>query len=146
MDKITRKTSFGQWFSPINLSVFEVQVKTKKLDFYTKKLTTESFLKLLLFAQLQEIESLHALSDCLFDDQLQKEVDLDSISISQLSRRLNGITYVSLSISLTAKLLASARDQTKMQALSHGLFLPFKVICGTSSCFIPTVAASLKIS
>jgi len=146
MDKITRKTSFGQWFSPINLSVFEVQVKTKKLDFYTKKLTTESFLKLLLFAQLQEIESLHALSDCLFDDQLQKEVDLDSISISQLSRRLNGITYVSLSISLTAKLLASARDQTKMQALSHGLFLPFKVICETSRCFILTVAASLKIS
>ncbi|WP_156478380.1 IS4 family transposase, partial [Cytobacillus firmus] len=57
----------------------------------TKKLTTESFLKLLLFAQLEEIESLHALSDCLFDDQLQKGIDLDSISISQLSRRLNGM-------------------------------------------------------
>ena len=91
MDKITRKTSFGHWFSPINLRVFEEQVKTKKLDFYTKKLTTESFLKLLLFAQLEEIESLHALSDCLFDDQLQKGIDLDSISISQLSCRLNGL-------------------------------------------------------
>ena len=91
MNKITRKTSFGQWFSPINLKVFEEQVKTKRLDFYTKKLTTESFLKLLLFAQLEEIESLHALSDCLFDDQLQKGIDLDSISISQLSRRLNGL-------------------------------------------------------
>jgi len=66
MDKITRKTSFGQWFSPINLQLFEEQVKTMKLDYYTKKLTTESFLKLLLFAQLEEI------SDCLFDDQLQK--------------------------------------------------------------------------
>ena len=61
-----------------------------KLDYYTKKLTTESFLKLL-FAQLEEIESLHALADCLFDDQLQKEINLDSISISQLSRRLNGM-------------------------------------------------------
>jgi IS4 transposase len=91
MDKITRKTSFGQWFSPINLQLFEEQVKTMKLDYYTKKLTTESFLKLLLFAQLQEIESLHALSDSLFDDQLQKGIDLDSISISQLSRRLNGM-------------------------------------------------------
>ena len=91
MDKITRKTSFGQWFSPINLQLFEENVKTMKLDYYTKKLTTESFLKLLLFAQLQEIESLHALGDCLFDDQLQKGIDLDSISISQLSRRLNGI-------------------------------------------------------
>ncbi|MED1941078.1 DUF4372 domain-containing protein, partial [Cytobacillus firmus] len=52
MDKITRKTSFGQWFSPINIQLFEEQVKTMKLDYYTKKLTTESFLKLLLFAQL----------------------------------------------------------------------------------------------
>ncbi|UCZ51803.1 IS4 family transposase [Bacillus shivajii] len=91
MDKITRKTSFGQWFSPINLRLFNEQVKTLKLDFYTKKLTTESFLKLLLYAQLEEVESLHALSDCLFDDQLQKGIDLDSISISQLSRRLNGM-------------------------------------------------------
>jgi IS4 transposase len=91
MDKITRKTSFGQWFSPINLQLFEENVKTMKLDFYTKKLTTDAFLKLLLFAQLQEIESLQALGDCLFDDQLQKGISLDSISISQLSRRLNGM-------------------------------------------------------
>jgi putative transposase len=62
-----------------------------KLDYYKKKLTTESFLKLLLFAQLEEVESLHALGACLSDDQLQKGIDLDSISISQLSRRLNGL-------------------------------------------------------
>ncbi|MER2049819.1 MAG: IS4 family transposase [Solibacillus sp.] len=92
MDKITRKTSFGQWFSPINLKLFEEQVKTKKLDYYTKKLTTESFLKLMLFSQLLEVESLHALGDCLFDEQLQKGIELDSISISQLSRRLNGLS------------------------------------------------------
>jgi hypothetical protein len=79
MDKITRKTSLGQWFSPINLQLFEENVKTLKFDYYTKKLTTESFLKLLLFAQLQEVESLHAPGDCLFDDQLQKGIDLDSV-------------------------------------------------------------------
>ncbi len=50
MDKITRKTSFGQWFSPMNLQLLEEKVKTMKLDHYTKKLTTHSFLKLLLFA------------------------------------------------------------------------------------------------
>lgn len=37
MNKITRKSSFGQWFSPINLQLFEEQVKTMKLDYYTKK-------------------------------------------------------------------------------------------------------------
>lgn len=61
MNKITQKTSFGQRFSHINLKVFEENVKTMKLDHYTKKLKNESFLKLLLFAQLKEVESLHAL-------------------------------------------------------------------------------------
>ncbi|MED4015757.1 IS4 family transposase [Sutcliffiella cohnii] len=123
MDKITRKTSFGQWFSPINLQLFEEQVKTLKLDYYTKKLTTESFLKLLLFAQLEEIESLHALSDCLFDDQLQKGINLDSISISQLSRRLNGINpdlFQRLFLDLVAQIHAKTHD-TK-------LIMPLKII------------------
>lgn len=30
MDKITRKNSFGQWFSPINLQLFEEQTNFKK--------------------------------------------------------------------------------------------------------------------
>ena len=123
MDKITRKTSFGQWFSPINLQVFEEKVKTMKLDYYTKKLTTESFLKLLLFAQLEEVESLHALGDCLFDDQLQNGIDLDSISISQLSRRLNGMNpdlFQSLFLDLVLQIHAKTH-YTK-------LVMPLKII------------------
>lgn len=123
MDKITRKTSFGQWFSPINLQLFEEKVKTLKLDYYTKKLTTESFLKLLLFAQLQEVESLHALGDCLFDNHLQKGIDLDSISISQLSRRLNGMNpdlFQSLFLDLVSQIHAKTH-YTK-------LVMPLKII------------------
>jgi IS4 transposase len=123
MDKITRKTSFGQWFSPINLKVFDDQVKTMKLDYYTKKLTTESFLKLLLFAQLQEIESLHALGDCLFDDQLQKGIDLDSISISQLSRRLNG-----LNPELFQRLFLDLVSQIHAKTHYTKLVMPLKII------------------
>lgn len=48
MDKITRKTSFGQWFSPINVQSFEKDVKTMKYNRYTKKLKMDSFLKLML--------------------------------------------------------------------------------------------------
>jgi len=123
MDKITRKTSFGQWFSPINLKTFEEQVKTMKLDYYTKKLSTESFLKLLLFSQLTEVESLHALGDCLFDDQLQKEIDLDSISVSQMSRRLNGLNpdlFQILFLDLVGKIHAKTHH-TKM-------VMPLKII------------------
>ncbi len=49
MDKITRKTSFGQWFSPINLQLFDEQVKTLKLDFYTKKLNDRIISKITTF-------------------------------------------------------------------------------------------------
>jgi putative transposase len=89
----------------------------------TKKLTTEFFLKLLLFAQLNEIESLHALGDCLFDDQLQKGIDLDSISISQLLRRLNGLNpdlFQRLFLDLV----------TKIHAKTHytKLVMPLKII------------------
>ena len=123
MDKITRKTSFGQWFSSINMKLFNEQVKTKKLDYYTKKLSTESLLKLLLFAQLQEVESLHALGDSLFDQELQKGIELDSISVSQLSRRINGLNpdlFQQLFLDLVGKIHAKT-DSTK-------LVMPLKII------------------
>lgn len=123
MDKVTPKTSFGQWFSSINLQLVEENVETMKLDYYTKKLTTESFLRLLLFAQLEEIESLHALADCLFDDELQQEINLDSISISQLSRRLNGMNpdiFQRLFLDLVSQIYVKTHD-TK-------LVMPLKII------------------
>lgn len=123
MDKITRKTSFGQWFSPINLQLFEENVKIMKLDRYTKKLTTKSFLKLLLFAQLHETESLHALSDCLFDDQLQNSANLDSISVSQLSRRLN-----SLNTDIFQQLFLDLVLQIQMKTNYSKITMPLKII------------------
>lgn len=36
MDKTTRKNSFGQWFSPINIQLVEENVKSMKLDYYKK--------------------------------------------------------------------------------------------------------------
>lgn len=89
MDKFTRKTSFEQWFSPINQILFEEQVKTHQLNYYTKKVYMASFMRLLLYAQLYETESLRALSDCVFSEELQNATNLDSISFSQLGRRLN---------------------------------------------------------
>ncbi|WP_328823072.1 IS4 family transposase [Niallia alba] len=72
-------------------NLFEEQVKTYQLNYYTKKLHMTSFLKLLLYAQLHETESLRALSDCVFSEELQNTTQLDSISFSQLGRRLNRV-------------------------------------------------------
>lgn len=91
MDKFTRKTSFEQWFSPINRPLFDELVKAHQLNRYTKKLYMASFMKLLLFAKLHEIESLRALSDAVFSEELQRTTGLESISFSQLGRRINTI-------------------------------------------------------
>lgn len=123
MDKVTRKTSFGQWFSPINLELFEEQVKSLKTDYYTKKLKTKSFLKLLMYAQLEGVESLHELSDRLFDDQLQKEISLNSISIAQLSRRLKG-----LNPTIFQRLLADLIGQIYAKTHYTKLAMPLKIV------------------
>lgn len=91
MDKFTRKTSFEQWLSPISTTQMEKLIEIHQLNYYTKKLHVASFLKLLLFAQLNETESLRAVSETLFSDDLQKATDLESISFSQLGRRLNQV-------------------------------------------------------
>ena len=91
MDKFTRKTSFEQWFSPINSKLFDELVKTNQLNYYTKKLYMASFMKLLLYAQLHETESLRALSDAVFSEELQRATGLQLISFSQLGRRINSI-------------------------------------------------------
>lgn len=91
MDKFTRKTSFEQWFSPISSTKLEELVEAYQLNYYTKKLYIDSFLKLFVFAQLNETESLRAVSDTLFSDGLQRTTDLESISFSQLGRRLNQV-------------------------------------------------------
>src|SRR5699024_2221600 len=91
MDKNRLKTLFCKWISPINFKDLTEQVQLLNQDYYTKKLTTEAYLKLMLFSQLHETESLYAMSDALLDDDLQKASGLESISSSQLSRKNNEI-------------------------------------------------------
>src|SRR5699024_2205279 len=91
MDKNTLKSSFGKWISPINMKKLSKQVEILQQDYYTKKLTTEAYLKAMLFAQLHETESLHAISDALLDEDFQQALGFRSISASQLSRKNNEV-------------------------------------------------------
>jgi IS4 transposase len=87
MDKNTLLSSFGKWISPVCFQKLSQQVKGLKQDYYTKKLKTVACIKLLLFAQLHETDSLREMSDSLIDDDLQKTLGFESISASQLSRK-----------------------------------------------------------
>ncbi|WP_282023384.1 DUF4372 domain-containing protein, partial [Priestia flexa] len=124
--KFTRKTSFEQWFSPIFSTKLEELVETHHLNYYTKKLHITSFLKLLVFAQLNEIESLRAVSETLFSDDLQKATDLESISFSQLGRRLNQIptdVFQHVFLDLVAQIHAKSQYEQRRKTTT-----PLKII------------------
>lgn len=114
MDNFTRKTSFEQWFSPISTELFNEMVEKLQLDYYTKKLYMAPFMKLLLFAQLHGTESLRALSDAVFSDELQKAIGFESISFSQLGRKLNEVP-TSFFETIFLDLVAQIHEKTNFQ-------------------------------
>src|SRR5690554_151272 len=123
MDKNTRKSSFGKWISTINTKKLMEQVKKSKQDSYTKKLTTEAYVKLMLLAQLQSFESLEEMSDSLIEDGLQKALGFESISPSQLSRKNNEINPVILS-----HLFLDLVCKIKGIQFGNGKYMPLKII------------------
>ncbi|GEN57830.1 hypothetical protein GCM10012290_24000 [Halolactibacillus alkaliphilus] len=126
MDKFTGKTSLEQWFSQISSDFLEEQIENYQLDHYVKKLYTKSFLKLLFYAQINETESLRALSDHLFSENLQKETALGSISFSQLGRRLNKIP-TEFFRSLFLKLVADIQEKSDFNH-QRKVTMPLKII------------------
>lgn len=90
MDKDTTKTTFYQYLEPINFgNLAEILLS---LDKYVKKLSTEKLIMILIYGQLFSKTSLTELStEVKNDEELQKILKLESISTSQLSRKLRDI-------------------------------------------------------
>ena len=89
--KDTTISTFFQLFRPIlREDVFEY-LKSVGVDRYVKKLTTIKLFMLLTFAQLEQFKGLRDISNSLHHKAHSKMIDLESISHSQISRRLNAI-------------------------------------------------------
>lgn len=92
MDKDNIKSAFGEYLIPLNTDILLKQVATLKLDRYVKKLDTEKTCKLFIYAQLMQLKSLEDISLHLQNKKaLQHTVQLESISSSQLSRKLRDL-------------------------------------------------------
>lgn len=96
MDKHTLFTSFGKWGKPITDQLFGDGAFQASQGLYTKKLTTTRYLLLFLYTQLQKREGLRAISDDLLMKDLQKELGLESICASQLSRKNRQVDHACL--------------------------------------------------
>ena len=89
MDKDITETTFLQYLKPINFKKFNEMINFLGVDKYTKKLTTSTLVKILIYGQLINADSLTHLSTIVSnDDKLEKILNLESISTSQLSRTL----------------------------------------------------------
>lgn len=89
-DKDTTNTTINKFIERVNVETFSKIVNVTNLDRYMKKLTCHKFLKLMIYAQLTEKESLTALAEDLNDsDDLKGFIGLTSISKSSLSRHLS---------------------------------------------------------
>jgi len=94
MDKDTTKSTFFEVLKQFPYKEFCSLVKAKGVDKYVKKLFAPTLFYIMFVAQICQVESLRALSAKVSNnDELQKVLGINSISASQLSRRLNNIDY-----------------------------------------------------
>lgn len=89
MNKDTNKSTFKQVFSV--LSQFKQRFEEMEADRYVKKMTTLQFIELMMTAQLNKESSLRDISSSLNNEALKQEINLNSISASQISRRMRNL-------------------------------------------------------
>lgn len=112
MDKYKTKSALNKWFSSIKLNKLPpvIQEKITGFDKYQKKLTFIKALQIFLHGINDEKESLRDMDAALNAKSLQKEMDIESISYSQLSRTLANMDSEIL-WTIFQQLTAEARTQ-----------------------------------
>lgn len=117
-DKNTTHSTFLQLFQPIlSKGVWKtIRATHPGLDRYVKKLHSHQLIELLMLAQLHQLQGLEEISKSLVDEQLSAALQLESISSSQLSRRLQTLP-TPIADKLLAELVRQVGYKTSNQAI-----------------------------
>jgi hypothetical protein len=92
MDKDTTKSTLTEYLIPLNSEFILKHIRSLNLDKYTKKSDITTCSKLFIFAQLNQQKSYTDISlELSNNEMLQQELDLKSISTSQLSRKFRDL-------------------------------------------------------
>ncbi|WP_438782094.1 IS4 family transposase [Enterococcus sp. DIV0187] len=112
MDKYNSKTSFQEWISSINLTRLSEETRNSviKFDCYSKKLDFHTSLSVLLHAVYEEMPSFREIDRAFMDPRLCKEIGLDSLCHSSLSRKLPKIN-TSILMNIFAQLVHQIAKQ-----------------------------------
>jgi hypothetical protein len=90
-DKDTIKSTFNQLFEPIFSNAFTQKLTELGVDKYVKKLTTIQLIELIAHAQIQQQGNLRDIVNNFNDEEFRLAIELESISASQISRRLRDL-------------------------------------------------------
>ena len=98
MDKHIGKTSFCKWIAPVSFENLPLRLQEQigQTNTYVKKLYFDRFLKLMLHAVSSQKASLRDIEASLLNPDLQAELGFDSLSSSQISRKIRGIKPIIL--------------------------------------------------
>lgn len=89
MDKDTTKTALTEYLVPLAADSILQELNRLHLDWYIKKFGTTQFVELFVLAQVNQIGTLTDISlEVKAKEELQQALSLESISASQLSRKL----------------------------------------------------------
>jgi hypothetical protein len=91
MDKDTKLSAYSQLFQPFFHEKITVQLEELEVDKYVKKLTTVQLIQLIAYAQIQQQDCLREISNNFHRPDFQINFGLESISFSQISRRLRDL-------------------------------------------------------
>ena len=117
-DKNTTQSTFLQLFQPILSKKIwaKIQSANPGLDRYAKKLHSRQLTQLLILAQLKQHRGLDEISKSLADERLSHALQLESISASQLSRRIQTLP-TNIADLLLAELVRLIGSKTSMDAV-----------------------------
>lgn len=104
-DKGTTESTFFQLFKSLNEKYFNSKLKDLEADKYTKKLITQKLFELVAIAQLKQHDGLRDISNSLENDHFKQQINLESISHSQISRRLRDLPTEALQFLLKSNII-----------------------------------------
>ncbi|MDK2984512.1 MAG: hypothetical protein PWQ96_154 [Clostridia bacterium] len=118
--KDTTISTFHQLFGPVCSEKFQQQQQGMEVDKYAKKFYTIQLIELIAHAQLEQHRGLRDISNSLNDDKISEAIDLESISASQISRKLRELPTEVLQL-LFNDIKIQAAKEIGFDAVSQGL-------------------------
>jgi hypothetical protein len=120
MDKDTTNSTFNKVINPFPHEDFCSLIKKDNVDKYIKKLFADKLFYIMFIAQTCQVESLRALATRVATDtDLQDALTIDSISASQLSRRLKEVSSDFWGTVFTQVAKTVAKEVTKSSPLPN---------------------------